>query len=167
METITWRHQCLVCERPIQGGNPWVVFSTDRAGLVGVCHTKCSYGLHRRGYGRFRMHPPDYLSTEQVSFLMHFFPKVYSLPGAMEANNQLRSCLARLLWEYPDSMNNPMTSLRLCMDEDGRFPREEPYEGDLEADFLRALGEIQRSVKATPLSVEVDFGNQADARAAT
>ena len=159
METITWRHQCFVCKRPIHSGNPCVVFSTDKAGLVGICHSKCSYGLHRYGYGRFRMHPPDYLSTEQMSLLMHFYPKLYSLPGGMKPNGQLRSCLARLLREYPDSMSNAMASLRLCMDEDRRFSTAGPYEGDLEADFLRSLGEIQRSARATPISVEVAFGS--------
>ena len=159
METITWRHQCFVCKRPIQGGSPCVVFSTNKAGLVGICHSKCSYGLYRYGYGWFHMHPPNYLSSEHVSFLMHFYLKLYNLPGGMELNGQLRSSLANLLREYPDSMSDPMASLRMCMDEHKRLSRAGPYEGDLEADFLRSLGEIQRSAREMPIRVEIDFGS--------
>ena len=159
METITWRHQCFVCKRPIQGGNPCVVFSTDKAGLVGTCHSKCSYGLYRYGYGWFHMHPPDYLSSEQVSFLMHFYPKLYNLPGGMDPNWQLRNCLANFIREYPASMRYPMASLQTSMDEHKLLLRPGPYEGDLEADFLRSLGEIQRSATEMPIRVEIDFGS--------
>ena len=104
------------------------------------------------------MHPPDYLSSEQISFLMHFYLKLYNLPGGMEPNGQLRRCLAHLIREYPDSMSSPMAFLRMCMDEHKRLSRVETYEGDLEADFLRSLGEIQRSAREMPIHVEIDFG---------
>lgn len=157
MEKIIWKCQCFVCKRPIQGGNPCVVFFTDRAGLVGLCHSRCSYGLYRYGYGWFHMHPPDYLSSEQVSFLMHFYLRLYSLPGGMEPNGQLRRCLAHLIREYPDSMSNPMASFRECLNEQKHLPRAEPYEGDLETDFLRSLAEIQRSAREKLIHVEIDF----------
>ena len=157
MEAITWRHQCFVCKRPIQGGNPCVVFSTDKAGFVGVCHAKCSYDLHRYGCGWFHMRPPDYLSVEQVSFLMHFYPKLYGLPGAMQPNWELRNCLGRFISGYPASMRYPMASLQASMAEHRHLFRPGPYEGDLEGDFLRSLGEIQRSARETPVRVEIDF----------
>ena len=157
MEKVTWKYQCFVCERPIQSGKPCVVFSTDKAGLVGLCHSRCSYGLFRYRYYWFPMRPPDYLSSEQVSFLMHFYLRLYSLPGGMEPNGQLRRCLVNLTREYPTSMSNPMTSFRTCLDEQKLFPHVKPYEGDLEADFLRCLGEIQRSAKEMPVHVEIDF----------
>ena len=157
METITWKCQCFVCERPIQGGNPCVVFDRDRAGLVGLCHSRCSYGLYRYRYGWFHMCPPDFLFAEQVSFLMHFYPRLYSLPGGMEPNGQLRRCLADLDNEYPDSMSDPMAFFRISMEEQKRLPRMKPYEGDLETDFLRSLGDIQRSAKKKPVEVEIDF----------
>jgi len=104
------------------------------------------------------MRPPDYLASEEVSFLVHFYLRLYNLPGGMEPNGQLRRCLAHLISDYPDSMSNPMASLRMCMDEHRRLSRLDQYEGDLEADFLRSLGEIQRSAKAMPFHVEIDFG---------
>jgi hypothetical protein len=103
------------------------------------------------------MHPPDYLSSEQVSFLMHFYLRLYSLPGGMEPNGQLRRCLAHLIREYPDSMSNPMASFRECLNEQKHLPRAEPYEGDLETDFLRSLAEIQRSAREKLIHVEIDF----------
>jgi len=103
------------------------------------------------------MHPPDYLSSEQVSFLMHFYLKLYNLPGGTEPNGQLRRCLAHLTREYPSSMSNLMESFRRCVDEQKCLPRAEPYEGDLEADFLRSLGEIQRSAREMLIHVEIDF----------
>ena len=103
------------------------------------------------------MRPPDFLSSEQVSFLMHFYPRLYSLPGGMEPNGQLRICLARLVREYPASMSNPMASFRACLDEQKRSPHEWLYEDDLETDFLRSLGEIQRSAREKPVHVEIDF----------
>jgi len=103
------------------------------------------------------MHPPDYLSSEQVSFLMHFYLRLYNLPGGMEPNGQLRRCLAHLVREYPASMSNPMVSFRTCLDEQKRLLHAEPYEGDLESDFLRSLGEIQRSAREVPIHVEIDF----------
>ena len=157
METITWKCQCFVCERPIQGGNPCVVFYTDRAGLVGLCHSRCSYGLYRYHYGCFYMCPPDFLSAEQVSFLMYFFPRLYSLPGGMEPNGQLRRCLADFIMEYPDLMSNPMVPFRISMEEQKRLPRMKPYEGDLETDFLLSLGDIQRSAKEKLVQLEIDF----------
>ena len=167
MKKITWKYQCFVCKLPIQGGNPCVVFSTDKAGLVGLCHSRCSYGLFRYRYYWFRMRPPDYLSSEQVSFLMHFYPRLYSLPGGMEPNGQLRICLAHLIREYPASMRNPMISFRTCLDEQKRTSRGVPYEGDLETDFLRSLGEIQRSAREMPIHVEIDFRSYINAAAET
>ena len=88
---------------------------------------------------------------------MHFYPRLYSLPGGMEPNGQLRRCLADLDNEYPDSMSDPMAFFRISMEEQKRLPRMKPYEGDLETDFLRSLGDIQRSAKKKPVEVEIDF----------
>lgn len=167
MEKITWKQQCFVCNRPILGGNPCVVFSTDKPGLVGICHARCSYGLYRYRYGWFHMHPPDSLSSEQVSFLMHFYIRLYSLPGGMEPNGQLRRYLSYLIREYPPSMIKPMESFRLCLDEQKGLPNGGPYEGDLETDFLRSLGDIQRSARMNPVHVEIDFRSHVNAAAKT
>ena len=96
MDKVTWRHQCFVCKRPIRGGKPCVVFSTDKTELVGLCHSRCSYGLYQYDYGWFQMCPPDYLSEEQLSFLVQFYYRLYNLPGGQEPNRELRICLAQL-----------------------------------------------------------------------
>ena len=88
---------------------------------------------------------------------MHFYPRLYSLPGGMEPNGQLRRCLADLDNEYPGSMSDPMAFFRAWIEEQKHLARTEPYEGDLETDFLRSLGEIQRSAKEKPVQIEMDF----------
>jgi len=98
---------------------------------------------------------------------MHFYLKLYSLPGGTGPNGQLRRCLAYLVREYPVSMKNPMACFRMCLDEDKRLSREWRYEGDLETDFLRALGEIQRLAKEKPVHVEIDFRSRINATTKT
>lgn len=157
METVTWKCQCFVCKRPIQGGRPCLVFSTERAQFIGVCHSKCSYGLYKHHSHWFQMCPPYHLTGEQASFLVHFHPKLFSLPGGIEPNGKLRQALGAVLHDYPASMNNPMAVLRRSIEEQKRFHPERQYQGDLERDFLHCLGEIQRSARKAPLAVEFDF----------
>lgn len=76
-------------------------FLTDKTGLVGPCHSRCSYGLYRYNYNWFHMCPSDYLSSEQVSFLMYFFPRLYSLPGGEKPNREPRWSLAVFLRYFP------------------------------------------------------------------
>jgi hypothetical protein len=103
------------------------------------------------------MCPPYYLSDEQISFLVPFFHRLYSLPGGQELNRELRGCLAFLLRDYPASLANPMISLRKFLDEYKHWSHEWLYNGDLEADFLRSLGEIQKTAREKPLGIEIDF----------
>ena len=103
------------------------------------------------------MCPPDYLTDEQFSFLMHYFYRFYSLPGGMEPNRELRFSLITLLRDYPASFANPMASLRKFQDEYKHQSYQQSYEGDLEADFLSSLGEIQREAREKPVGVEADF----------
>jgi len=132
-----------------------ILFITDKPMLVGVCHSTCGATKYR--YGHFQMCPPDYLSDEQVSFLMHFFYRLFSLPGGMEPNRELRMYLVDLLRDYPDSMVNPMASFRKFLDTYKRWSHEWLYEGDLETDFLRILGQIQKAAKEEPVGIEMDF----------
>jgi hypothetical protein len=96
------------------------------------------------------MCPPDYLPNDQVSFLLHFFPMLYKLPAG-----DLRQVLATLIWDYPESMAKPIGYLEKCREENGNKPQ--LYSGDLEADFLQFLGQVQKMAKEKPANVEVDF----------
>ncbi len=88
---------------------------------------------------------------------MHFFPRFYSLPGGMEPNRELRFCLVELLHDYPASMANPMGVLRKFLDDYKRWSHEWLYSGDLETDFLRSLGQIQKAAREEPAEIEMDF----------
>ena len=92
------------------------------------------------GYG-FHMHPPDYLSQEQISFLMYFYPKLFSLPGGINVpNGELRRGVADMLEDFPEILIDPMIVFRNLIKENARYLREWLYTGDLETDFLRVLG---------------------------
>jgi hypothetical protein len=123
--------------------------------LLGLVHSRCGYS--QSGYSHFQMRPPDYLSAGQVSFLMHCYPRLHSLPGGLQPNGALRVCLGNLLWEYPVSMVNPMASFRKSVNEEKRYNHERQYDGDLEADFLRTLGQVQRASIEMPAGTEIDF----------
>lgn len=155
MHKITWGSECYICKRPIRRGRPTLLFATDRPALLGVAHSTCSY--KRFSYARYQMCPPDCLSAEDLSFLVHYFPKLYSTPGGQKPNRELRLCLAELLWKYPSSVADPLTCLQEFKHEHKPWPDEVPYQGDLETDFLRVLGQIQESAKAMPEGIEPDF----------
>jgi hypothetical protein len=123
--------------------------------LVGICHSTCGYGRYQ--LDPFQMCPPNYLSDKQLSFLMHFVHWLYTLPGGMNPNRELRISVARLLREYPASMADPMESFRGFLNEHRRFHQEWLYEGDLEADYFRFLGNVQEAARKAPVRVEIDF----------
>lgn len=88
---------------------------------------------------------------------MQFFYRLYSLPGGQEPNRELRVCLAFLLWDYPASLTNPTISLWKFLDEYKHWSHEWLYNGDLETDFLRLPGQVQRGAREKPMGVEIDF----------
>jgi len=98
---------------------------------------------------------------------MHFYPRLYGLPGGGRTNWQLRSCLGDLMREYPASMRYPMASLHASIAEHKHVLLPEAYEGDLEGDFLRSLGAIQRAAREMPVHVTIDFRSWTDAAATT
>lgn len=155
MQKITWKHQCYFCQRPIQRGRPTLIFSTDEPKLFGISHSTCC--ATKYNYGHFQMCPPDYFSDEQVSFLVQFFYRLYSLPGGLEPNRELRFSLITLLRDYPASLADPMASLRKFLDEYKHQSYQQLYDGDLETDFLRILGQIQKAARENPVGVEADF----------
>lgn len=134
------------------------MFSTVKPELMGICHATCGYKFKPNiGHG-FHMHPPDYLSKEQISFLMYFYPKLFSLPGGInEPNGELRRVVANMIYDFPETLLDPMIAFRNLMNENAQYPREWLYTGDLETDFLRVLGEIQKVAKKNPIGIEADF----------
>jgi hypothetical protein len=155
VRTISWKHPCCVCQRPIQRGKPTILLATDSPMMVGICHSTCGY--RRLRYGLFHMCPPEHLSDEQVSFLVQSYYRLFSLPGGQKPNRELRICLSTFLQDYPASMIDPMASLRKFLDEYKLWSHEWLYEGDLEMDFLRILAQLQEAAKADPTGVELDF----------
>jgi len=105
--------------------------------------------------GRHQMNPPDFLSRQEVSFLIQFYPLLYSLPGVFSPNVALRECMADLLHYYPMSMIDPMK----CLYDYRQMHLDKPmtYQGDLEADYLRFLAKVQKAAKENPADVEFDF----------
>jgi hypothetical protein len=79
MQKITWECLCCICRHPIYRGKPTIFFTTDRPMLVGICRSWCNY--NRYSYGLFQMCPPDYLSDEQISFLVQCYHRFYNLSG--------------------------------------------------------------------------------------
>jgi hypothetical protein len=155
MMKITWKCVCHVCQQPIRGGRPTILFAIERPMMMGLVHSRCGYSQSR--YGQFQMRPPAFLTAGQVSFLVHFYPRFYSLPGGGQPNGELRICLVHLLREYPVSMINPMASFRESLNEQKRYHPAQRYDGDVEADFLRTLGQVQRASIEMPAGTEIDF----------
>ena len=156
MQKITWHHECLFCKRSIQRGRPTLIFSMDEPKLFGISHSICC--ATKYNYGHFQMCPPDYLSDEQISFLVQFYHRLYSLPGGQEPNRELRICLATLLRDYPTSLANPMASLRKFLDEYKQWSHEWLYNGDLETDFLRLSGRFREQLERSPWELKLTFG---------
>jgi len=155
MDTITWNQPCYYCYRPITRGRPTLLFSTDEPNLIGVSHSTCCATKYR--YGHLQTCPPNRLTSDQVSFITHFYPRLYSLPGQDNPDRELRWCLAKLLDRYPASVKKPMTILKRFVREQQRWGFKWLYTGDLEMDFLKFLGQVQRMVKEKPVEVKVDF----------
>ena len=62
-----------------------------------------------------------------------------------------------LLEKYPASMKKPISILNTFVHHYRETESEWLYEGDLEMDFLKFLGQVQRLVKEKPGDVEADF----------
>ena len=155
MQTVTWGCQCCFCHRIIDRGRPTLVFAWDEAVLIGISHSTCCATKYR--YSCFQTCPPYRLSSEQVSFLMHFYPMLHSLPGSEEPDRENRWCLLRLLDKYPSSLRKPMAVLQKFVEDHKRWGFKWLHTGDLEGDFLRCLGQVQRLAKQKPLEIEVNF----------
>ena len=121
MAIITWNHLCNFCHRPIIRGKPTILFATDKPLLLGLSHSTCAATKYH--LGQHQMNPPDYLSRQELAFLIQFFPMLYRLPGRLEPNIALRQCVAGLLWDYPKSMANPMKYINEFREENKDKPQ--------------------------------------------
>jgi hypothetical protein len=107
---------------------------------MGVSHSVCVATKYHIGH--HQMNPPDFLSREQVAFLIQCYPMMYSLPGGFTADAALRKCVAGFLWYYPAILANPMRCLNQFREQNkGNV---QSYEGDLEADYLKFLAKVQK-----------------------
>jgi hypothetical protein len=155
VDNIRWGHRCIFCHRPITRGRPTLIFSMGQPLLIGVSHSTCCATKYQ--HGCFQTCPPYRVSAEQISFLMHFYPLLNSLPGGYEPNRELRWCLAEFLNKYPSSLRNPMPAFRRFVNEHRKWGFEWQYNGDLERDFLLFLGQVQRVAKEKPIDVNAIF----------
>jgi hypothetical protein len=153
MPTITWNHLCNFCHRPIPRDKPTILFATDKPLLLGISRSTC--GATKYKYGHHQMIPPAHLSCEQVSFLIQYFPMLYSLPSGFESNSDLRRCAANFHWDYPDILAYPLKCVHDFQEQNQDEPRK--YEGDLEADYLKFLGNVQKAAKENPVDVKFEF----------
>jgi hypothetical protein len=87
---------------------PVILFAIDKPLFLGLAHDTC-YG-DRPNFGRYRVKPPIHLSPEQVTFLVQFYPMLFSLPSALAPNVSLRLWLVDFIHNYP--MSDPMIRLR-------------------------------------------------------
>jgi hypothetical protein len=154
MEKLTWSHPCLYCNRPILRGLPALIFSREQTQLLGLSHSTCSATKYR--YARYQIHPPQQMTAEQVAFLMNFYSRLNALPGSYLPNGELRFMLCQLIDEYPDSLIDAMDHFRDRRIEYARLYHGVKYEGDLETDYLKFLGDTQLLAKKTE-APEVDF----------
>ena len=66
-----------------------------------------------------------------------------------------------MLYDFPNTMRDPMVPFHNLIEENARYSREWLYVSDLEKDFLRVLGEIQKAAKENPIEVEADYSKLA------
>jgi hypothetical protein len=157
MDTMTWSTPCLYCHRPILRGKPTLIFSLEQPRLLGLSHSTCC--ATRYHYGHYQLSPPQKISSEKIAFLVNFFPKLYSLPGGLEPNSELRFLLARLLDDFPNSLIHVMAKFQKSRTEYARWYPGPEYQSDLETDYLKFLGEIAHMAKKTD-APDADFGQE-------
>jgi hypothetical protein len=103
----------------------------------------------------FPLCPPEYLSCDQISFIIQFYPRLFNLPGSGSPNSKLRRCLAAILLDFPRSITDPLLTFQIFSNSD--IDHFQSYQGDLEKDYLRFLGQIQNAARDNPVGIEVDF----------
>ena len=86
---------------------------------------------------------------------MHFCTESQKLPGGLEHNRALRFALVALHTEAADAFENPMKYFKDFQKWGKDWIQE--YDGDLESDFLKFLGQMQRLAKEQPVEIEADF----------
>jgi hypothetical protein len=153
LKLISWEAACHFCHKPISRDYPLAIMSLQQAAWIGVSHVEC--GESAFGYARFSLPAPGVLNSGQISFLVHFYPALFKLPGWGHSRSALRRCLASLLLNYPQGWYDPAPFLRTFIQENQT--EIEHYPDDLEADFFNFLAEVQASVITHPLDIELDF----------
>ena len=154
-EIIAWNTPCHFCGEPVGSAYPLLIMSLNQAAWIGVSHVECGYNDFR--YAQFRLRSPGRLNTAQVSFLTHFYPCLFKLPGWGQPVSALRRCLALILLDFPEAWSNPAPLLQRFIDENRN--EIDLYQGDLQAEFFNFLGEVQKAAQKDPIHFEIDFDN--------
>jgi hypothetical protein len=154
---ISWNTPCHFCDKPIGSGYPLLMLSPNQAAWIGVSHVECGYQDFR--YAQFRLHSPGLLDKNQISFLAHFYPGLFKLPGWGQPTAALRRCLALILLDFPAAWSAPVPLVHKFIEENNDEVK--LYPGDLEADYFKFLGEVQKSAQEYPLNLELNFPDQA------
>ena len=155
LRIISRNTPCHFCDKPIGSGYPLAIMSLKQAAWIGVSHVECGYNDF--SYAQFRISPPGLLNSAQVSFLTHFYPRLFKLPGWGQSGSALRRSLASMLLDFPETWYNPAALLQRFIDENRS--EIDLYEGDLESDFFTFLGEVHQDAQKNSLNIELIFDN--------
>lgn len=150
---ITGSSTCHYCGLPVNSNQIVVLFSLQKAGLIGAAHAGCGYFDLR--HAQFTINRALAMDAAETSFLGHFYVKLFSLPGQGQPQSELRHCLAGILLDYPGAVTRLPDLLAQFKDENRMELAH--YRGDLETGFYMFLGQVQKAALAEPLDADINF----------
>jgi hypothetical protein len=144
---------CYYCGRAVGYHQPLIIFGLQRPEVIGAAHPDCGYFDLR--YAQFFLPAAMALSSQETSFLAHFYFQLFRLPGEGHAQAALRCCLAEWLLDYPAGLSKIAEFVGEFKAANRQALR--TYPGDLEVDLYSFLGKIGQATRCAPLDVTVDF----------
>jgi hypothetical protein len=88
---------------------------------------------------------------------MHFWPRLYALPGALDPQGVLRVLLVEWIGTYPDSVADTATIFRQFINHHAHRQDVLAYRGDLETDFIHFIAETSSLARTSAADVEAEF----------
>ncbi len=150
---ITRNSPCYYCGLPVNSRQAVVLFSLQKAGVIGAAHAECGYFDLR--HAQFNINRALAIDADETSFLGHFYVKLFFLPGQGQPQSELRHCLAGILLDYPGALTRLPALLAQFKNENRTEVAN--YRGDLETGFYIFLGQVQKAARAEPLDAEINF----------